>query len=43
LNAIEHVHFRWILSLGAADIVVPLGPSVTRFAVGAAVYEDFGI
>ena len=42
-KAIEHVHFRWILSQDAAGIVVPLRPSVTGFAVGAAVYDDSGL
>jgi NADPH:quinone reductase-like Zn-dependent oxidoreductase len=42
-NAIEPVHFPLILSQDAAGIVAQVGPYVTRFAVGEAVYADSSV
>lgn len=43
VKAIEPVRFRLILGQDAAGIIAQAGPSVTRFAVGGAVYDNSGV
>jgi hypothetical protein len=39
----EPVHFPLILGQDTAGIVTQVGPSVTRFTAGEAVYDDSGV